>query len=118
VRQEVGQVDLLRLDLLQVRQDHLQRALEELHLALDQQEVADLEGAEQVLAGVPQPGVHRAGAVAHVHLQVQVAVAVGAQLLVDDEVHLLDRLAVGQLLHVTPADAHRVRPSSLFLRAR
>jgi hypothetical protein len=102
VRQEVGQVDLLGFHPLQVGQDHLQGALEELHLALDEQEVADVERAEQVLAGVPQPGVHGPAAVADVELQVEVAVAVGPQLLVGHQEDFLDRLAVGQLLHETP----------------
>src|SRR5262249_47528965 len=83
-------------------EDHLEGALEELHLALDEQEVARLEGAEQRLAGVPQPGANGPRPVAQLQLQEQVAVAVGAELLVDDQVDLLDAVAVGHLLHEAP----------------
>src|SRR5262249_9477376 len=79
-------------------EDELERALEELHLALNEQEVAGLEGAELLVAGVPQAGVDGAGAVAQVGLDVQVAVAVGPQLLLNDEVDFLDGVAVGKLL--------------------
>ena len=65
-------------------------ALEELHLALDEQEVAGVERAEERLAGVPQAGADAAGAVAQFELEVQVAVAVGPQLLVRDQVDLLE----------------------------
>src|SRR5262249_34418664 len=53
VRQEVGQRDALAVDALNVRQDHLQSALEELHLPLDTDEVTGLERAKDLLAGVP-----------------------------------------------------------------
>ena len=56
VRQEVGQLDLLRLHAVEMAEDHLQGALEQRDLALDQQEVAGLEGTEQVFAGVPEAG--------------------------------------------------------------
>ena len=47
VRQEIGQLDLLGVDAVEVAEDDLQGALEELHLALDLQEIALLEGAEK-----------------------------------------------------------------------
>src|SRR5262249_30879593 len=83
-------------------EDDLQGALEELDLALDVDEIAHLEGAEQVLGRVPQPGIDDARAVSQVRLQVQVAVAVGPELLVGDQEHFLDGVPVGQLLDVAP----------------
>ena len=80
-------------------EDDLQGALEELHLALDEQEVARLEGAKQVLAGVPEPGADGAGAVAQLELQIEIAVAIGPELLVGDEVDVLDAVPIGHLLH-------------------
>ena len=109
VRQEVGQLDLLGLDALEVAEDHLQGALEELHLALDEEEIAGLEGAEQLFAGVPEAGADGAGAVAQLQLEVEVAVAVGPQLLVGDQVDFLDGVAVGHLLHETPRHDRRPR---------
>src|SRR5689334_6165385 len=54
VWQEIGQIDLFRVGALEVAEDHLERALEELDLSLDQKEIAGVEGAEQVFAGVPE----------------------------------------------------------------
>ena len=51
----------------------------------------------------------RAGAVAQFELEVEVAVAVGPQLLVDDQKHLLDGVAVRHLLHETPRHVRRPR---------
>jgi len=84
-----------------VVENDLKGALEELHLALDEDEVARLEGAEQLLAGVPQASADAACAVAQLELEEQVAVAVGPELLVGGEVDLLDIVAVGELLHET-----------------
>src|SRR5262249_36938446 len=104
VRQKVGKVeaDLFGIDPLELVDDHLQGALEELHLALNQQELADLERSEDGIAGIPHAGVDDARAVGEGHWQVEIAVAIGPQLLVVDEENLLDRIAVGQLIHVAP----------------
>ena len=104
VRQEVAEVeaDLLRLHALDVVEDDLHRPLEELHLAADLQEVADVERLEDRLAGVPLAGVDGAGAVGEIDLEIEVAVAVGPQLLVGHQEDFVDRLAVGQLLDETP----------------
>jgi hypothetical protein len=111
VRQEVGQLDRARLNLLQSGQDDLQGPLEKLDLAAGADEVADVEGAEQRLAGVPEPGVDHPGAVAEVDLDIEVAVAVGPQLLVGDEVNIFDGLAVGQLGHI-PSGHERLQKTS------
>ncbi len=58
-------------DALDRVQDDLQRALEELHLAGGVEEVAGVEPAGDVLAGVPQPGRDAAGAVAEFQEQVR-----------------------------------------------
>ena len=80
-----------------------------------------LEGAEQALGGVPQTGVDGAGAVAQLELQIEIAVAVGPQLLVADQVDLVDGLAVAEFFEEAPlGGSHCVRPSSgegLFGRA-
>src|SRR5262249_48719967 len=74
VRQEVSQLDRLRIDAVQVAEDDLQGPLEELDLAADLQEIAFFEGAEEVFARVPQPAADGPGAVAQLHLDVEVAV--------------------------------------------
>ena len=90
--------------------DHLQGALKELHLALGEQEIADIEAAKQVLARVPQAARDRATAVAQLDLQIGIAVAIRPKLLIDDEIHFVDRLAIGKLLDETPC--HGFRPCS------
>ena len=67
--------------------------------------VARLERPGQLLGGVPEPGADGAGLVAEVEVQVQVALAVGPELLVGDEVDLVDRVAVGQLVDVAASHA-------------
>jgi hypothetical protein len=82
---------------------NLHGALEELRLAPGLHEVAHVERLEDRLAGVPLAGVDGAGAVGEVELEVEVAVAVGPQLLVAHQEDLIDRLAVGQLLDKAPS---------------
>ena len=72
--------------------DQLDRALEELRRAFDAHVVAVLEVAIVLLAGVPHPGADRAAAVGQFDLQIQVAVAIGPQLLVGGQEDLVDRL--------------------------
>ena len=87
VRQEIGELDLLGLDALDVGEDDLECALEELHLAGGVEEVAGVEAARNVLAGVPEASGDAAGAVAEFEQQIWCAVSVGAQLFVGDEVN-------------------------------
>src|SRR5262249_53546347 len=77
VRQEVGQLDGRRFDLVEAGEYDLQRALEKLHFAAGPDEVPDVERAENRLAGIPQAGVDGAGAVAQIDLNIEIAVAVG-----------------------------------------
>ena len=63
--------------------------------------VAVFERAVVVFAGVPQPGGDRAAAVGELELQVEVAVAVRAQLLVGGQEDLADLFVVAELAHVT-----------------
>ena len=86
------------VDAVEAGEEDLQRALEELDLALDAEEVALLEGAELVLGGVPQAGADGAGAVAQLELQEEVALAIGAELLVGDQVDFVESFAVGEEL--------------------
>ena len=58
--------------------------------------VAVLERAVVVLAGVPQPRGDRAAAVGELQLQVQIAVAVRAELLIGGQEHLAHLLVVSQ----------------------
>ncbi len=110
VRQEVGELDLLGLGTLNMAQNDLKGPLEELYLALGEQEITGLEGAVEVLAGIPQPGADRAGAVAQLELEVEVAVTVGPQLLVHYQVNVVERIAVGKLLDKSPCHC----PWSIF----
>ncbi len=80
-------------------EDDLQRALVKLHLPLDAKEIAVLERAELRLRGVPHAPADGAGAIAQLHLQVKHAIAVGPQLLVADEKYVVERIAVGEVLH-------------------
>src|SRR4029078_1194660 len=79
MRQEIGQFDLLRLDAIDLGENDLERALEELNLAGGVEEVAGVEAARDVFAGVPEPRRDAARAVAELQKQVRRAVAVRAQ---------------------------------------
>ena len=100
-RDEVGLVDLVRPGAADRVGDHLHVALEELRLAVDEHVVAVLEPAVVVLAGVPEPRGDRAAAVGELQLQVEVAVAVGAELLIGGQEHLAHMFVVGQLADKT-----------------
>jgi hypothetical protein len=67
-----------------VADDHLQRALEHLHLGLDEEEVASSKERKRC-----SPAFQRRAPMApvwsRVHLEKEVAVAVGPQLLLRDE---------------------------------
>ena len=62
-----------------------------------------------MLAGVPETGADAAGPVAQFELEEQVAVAIGSQLLVGDEIDFFQVFAIIQLIHKTPA--HTKLPS-------
>ena len=94
--QEVLGLDPVRIEHVDVREDDLERALEDLGLAPDVQVVARLERPGQLLGGVPEPGADAAGLVAELELEVEVALAVGPELLVGDQEGLVDRISVGQ----------------------
>ena len=64
MRKKIAQVHLIAGHALQMAEDHLQGALKELDLPLDEEEVAGLEGAGERLGGVPEPSADDAGAVA------------------------------------------------------
>jgi hypothetical protein len=102
-RQEIAQVDLLGRLAFELRENHLERALEKLHLALDAKEISLLEPAELVLGGIPHAGADGPRAVAQLYLQIQVAILVGAKLLVRNQVHFVEGFAVYQKLHAAPA---------------
>ena len=70
-------------------------------VAVDQHVVAVLEPAVVVLAGVPEPGGDRAAAVGELELQIEIAVAVRAQLLIGGQEHLAHMFVVGQLADKT-----------------
>ena len=67
--------------------------------------VAGLERPRQLFGGVPEPGADAAGLVAELELEVEIALAVGPELLVGDQVGLVDRIPMGKLVHVAAAHA-------------
>ena len=95
--EEIGLVDFVRPGAADRVGDELHVALEELRVAVDLHVVAVLERAVVVLAGVPQPGGDRAAAVGKLQLQIEVAVAVGAQLLIGGQKHLAHLFVVAKL---------------------
>ncbi len=84
--------------------------MEDLGLAPDPEVVAGLERASQILGRVPEPRADAAGLVAKLQLQIKIALAVGPELLVGDQKHLVDRIAMGQLVHVAAAHAFQSFP--------
>ena len=85
-------------NLVDVLDDHLQCAVVELGVALDPHVVAVVELAIDLIAGVPHHARHGAGAVRQPQAQIEVAVPVGAQLLVRGEKNLIDMFVFAQLI--------------------
>ena len=81
------------------RGDQLHGPLEQLRRALDADVVAVLERLVDRLRGVPHPRADLAGAVGKLHLQIEVAVAIGPKLLLRDDKNLIDGLLMAQLIH-------------------
>ncbi len=102
---EIVEVDLARWRPADAGGDQLDRALKELRRAFDADVVAVLEAAIILLAGVPHAGADRAAAVGQFDLQIEIAVAVGAQLLFGRQEDLIDGFLVSQLADV--ATRHR-----------
>ena len=105
--------------LVRRRGDQLHGPLEQLRGPFDADVVAVLEGLVDRLRGVPHPGADRAGAVGQIDLQVEVAVAIRAQLLIGGEEDLVDRLLMAELVDITarhrrgvPRGAGRARDRS------
>ena len=109
--QEVLGLEPRRVDHLDVREDDLQGALEDLGLAPDVEVVARLEGPRQPLAGVPEPCADAPGLVPELQVEVEVPLAVGPELLVGDQVGLVDGVSVDQLIHIATSHAE-VRPGA------
>ncbi len=104
--QELLGLDPRAVDRVDVREDDLERALEDLRLAADPQVVARLERARQLLGRVPEPGPDAPRLVAELQLQVEVPLAIGPELLVGDQEDLVDRVPMSQLVDVATAHAH------------
>ena len=98
---EIDFVDFIRPCAADRAGDELHVALEQLRVAFDFYVVAVFERAVIVFAGVPQPGRDRPAAVGKLQLQVEVAVAVGPQLLLGGQENLADLLVVAKLANVT-----------------
>ena len=105
LRQEVLGLDLRGIDDLEVGEDDLQRPLEDLGLAADVQEIARLEQSGQALARVPEPGADGARLVAELEVEIEVALAIGPELLVGDQERLVDRVAMDELIDVATSHA-------------
>src|SRR6185312_394896 len=112
VREEVVQFDFLRFDAFDGVENDLQRTLEKLNFAGSVEEVADGEFAGGLVAGVPQAGRDAPGAVAQFQLQVRVAIAVDAELLIGDEVDFFEVLAIAEVFD--EAAAHGFSRCSLL----
>ncbi len=106
--EELDGVDPGGIGNLDVRKDDLQGALEDLDLAAGVQVIARLEAVGEGLAGVPEPGADAAGLVAQFQVQVEVALAVGAELFIGDEEDLVDGFAVGELVHIAASHGRRL----------
>ena len=88
-----------------MREDDLQGPLEDLNLPLDVEEIARLERPGQPLARVPEPGADGARLVAQLQVEVKVALAVGPELLVGDEIDVVDVVPIGELIDETTSHA-------------
>src|SRR5262245_2849995 len=108
MRQEIRQFDLLRFVPFEMRENDLQAALKELDLAAHQEEIAGLETTELRVGRVPQAGVDDARAVAQIHLNVKIAVAIGPQLLIRNQVDFCQYFPVREVLHETPAHSSSI----------
>src|SRR5262249_1267074 len=73
------------------------------------------EGAKTLLGGVEEASADAAGAIAQQHLQEQVALLVGAELLLRHQVDFVDVLPVGQKLDTAAAHAHSLCPETPWL---
>ena len=99
--EEIGFVDFVRPGAADRVGDQLHVALEELRVAVDLHVVAVLERAVVVLAGVPEPGGDRAAAVGKLQLQIEIAVAIRAELLIGGQKHLAHLFVVAKLADIT-----------------
>ena len=87
-----------RVDHLDVREDDLQGPLEDLGLAPNVQVVAGLERPGQSSLAFQSRAPTLPELVPELQVEVEVALAVGPELLVGDEEDLVDRISVGQLV--------------------
>ena len=77
-RHEIFQGYQVRRDLLELGEENLQGALKELHLALDAEKVAVVDGAKLLLVGVPEPSADGPRPVSQFELDEEIALAIGA----------------------------------------
>ncbi len=100
-RHEIRKIDFVVPGLANVGGDQLDRSLVNLGRSFHADEISVVEVAVLRLAGVPHPGTDRTAAIAQFDLQVQIAVAVGAQLLLRCQEHLVDGFLVSELIDET-----------------
>ncbi len=86
------------VDAFQTLGNHLQCAVVELRRGLHPHVFAIVETAVDLIVGIPQHGGHGAGAVGQTQLQIEIPVAIRAQLFVGDQKHLIDRFVFAQLI--------------------
>jgi hypothetical protein len=103
---EILLVDLPRIGGLDPRDDHLELAVVDLRGPGDAEIVARFDRVEHAVAGVPEHTGEGAGFVGEAKLEVEIAVAVGAELLIGDEKHLVDVFAFAELVDVTAEGRH------------
>ena len=98
------------VDRVDVRQDDLERPLEDLGLTANTQVIPRLERPRQFLRRVPQASPDAAGLVAELELEVEIPLAIGPELFVGDEEHFFDRVAMSQLIYVATAHSFQSFP--------
>ena len=90
----------VRIDLAELGGDDLHGPLVKLGRPLDAHVIADVERFVERFVGVPDPGGDRSAAVGEFHLEIEIPVAVRAELLVAHDEDLVDRLLMAQLTDV------------------
>ena len=99
-RGEVVGIDLAHGHLGQPGGDQLHGPLEQLRGALDADVIAVVECLVDYVRGVPHPRADLARTVGKLHLQIEVAVAVGPKLLFGNDKDLVDGLLMTELIHI------------------
>ena len=88
-----------------VRENHLQSALEDLHFAARPDERPGLNGIAEFFGHIPQAGIHHPCTIAQVDREIKRRIAVRTELPLGDEENLIDEVIVFQLTNPPPDHA-------------